>query len=265
MEGRFCTSCGAGADPAAPQPAAAVQTPPAAPAAPKKSNVLIWVLAGCGGLIAISLVVFALLGFFVSRKASEFGKNPGFAAAKMMASMNPDVEVVEADEDTGKITLREKKSGKTVTMNFQDIQKGRLSFEGADGEKVDIQGDGEGSMTFKSAEGSLQIGQGSMDKVPGWVPRYPGGQLMGALTARKDGEDSGGFQVKCGGSVEQVAAYYEKELSGAGMTVQKHALNSGSGNAITVVGSNESNRRTVTAIVSSDDGGALAHVTYQTR
>jgi hypothetical protein len=59
---------------------------------------------------------------------SKFGNNPGFAAAKMMTALNPDVDVVKADENTGKITLRDKKTGKTAVLDFQDIQKGRISF-----------------------------------------------------------------------------------------------------------------------------------------
>src|SRR3984893_115184 len=148
MEGQFCTKCGAnsaavtpeGVQPAAAPPAA----PQAGPPAPKKSNVLVWVLAGGGGLIVIIIFVMMAVSFFVARKASEFGKNPGFAAAKMMASLNPNVEVVKADENTGKITLRDKQTGKTVTLDFEDIQKGRISFEGEGGEKAVLLGEGEG-------------------------------------------------------------------------------------------------------------------------
>ena len=171
MEGRFCTKCGAmadavapeGAQPAAPPPAAPPAGPPVGPPAAKKSNVLVWVLGGCGGLILIAILVMMAVSFFVARKAHEFGKNPGFAAAKMMASLNPNVDVVKADEDTGKITLRDKKTGKTVTLDFRDIQKGRLSFEGEGGEKIDIQGEaqgGAGSMTIKGPDGSMQIRPG---------------------------------------------------------------------------------------------------------
>ncbi|RPI07597.1 MAG: hypothetical protein EHM65_11570, partial [Acidobacteriales bacterium] len=169
MEGQFCPSCGAKAAAAAPEGVQPVAPSPAAVPAPKKSNVLVWVLAGCGGLIALGLIAMALFGWFVSRKASEFGKNPAFAAAKMMAAMNPEVEVIRADEDSGQITLREKKSGKTITLDFRDIRKGRMSFEGEGGEKVDIQTEGEGAtgaLTVKGPEGTMQFGQGSLSKVP---------------------------------------------------------------------------------------------------
>ena len=265
MEGQFCSNCGATAGQPAPQGVQAPAPPPAAPIAPRKSSLLIWVLVGCGGLIAITLVIMALLGFFVSRKASEFGKNPGFAAAKMMASLNPNVEVVDSDENTGKITLRDKKTGKTVTLDFQDIQKGRISFSGEDGEKVDIQGEGEGgtgSMSIKSSEGTMQIGQGSLDKVPNWVPKYPGGQVTGTYTMQREGADSGTFQIKCSGSVEQVAAFYERELTSAGMKIQKHSMQSGGESMMSVVGSDESSNRMVNATVTSSRQGTVAHIVY---
>ena len=130
------------------------------------------------------------VGLFIRNKVSESGGNPGFAAAKMLAAMNPDVEVVSADEGTGKITLREKKTGKTVTLDFQDIEKGRISFEDESGEKLDIQTEGEGgrgSVTMKGSDGTMQWGTGSLADVPGWVPKFPGARMEGAFSAQGKG------------------------------------------------------------------------------
>lgn len=269
MEGRFCTSCGATSDAATPggvqQPAA----PPVVPPAAKKSNALVWVLAGCGGLILITILVGLAVSFFVARKAHEFSKNPGFAAAKMMASMNPDVDVVKADEDTGKITLRDKKTGKTVTLDFKDIQKGRLSFEGEGGEKVDIQGEGEGgsgSFTIKGPDGSMQIGQGSQANVPSWVPRYPGARALGAFTSQGGGEEGGTIQLQCSGSVEEVAAFYERELKSAGMKVQKTSIQGDNQTAVTVVGTDEATQHSVSATASTGDNkGTVVSIMYVIR
>lgn len=270
MEGQFCPNCGAKAGAAAPepvQPAASAPVPPPPDSAPKKTSPLVWVLVGCGGLTVIALVILFALGFFVSKKASEFGKNPGFAAAKMIASMNPDVEVVRADEDTGKITLRDRKTGKTVTMDFQDIQKGRISFEGEDGERVDIRGDGEGetgSVTVEGRDGKMRFGQGSLSDIPDWVPRYPGGESVGAYAAQTGSEQGGTFQLKCNGSIDQVAAYYEREMKGAGMKVEKHSIKADNRSVQTIVGTDEGRQRTVTATVSSSDEGTVVMTIYQT-
>jgi uncharacterized protein YneF (UPF0154 family) len=270
MEGQFCPNCGAKAGAPAPepvQPAAPPPVPQATSAAPKKTSPRVWVLVGCGGLTVIALVILFALGFFVSKKASEFGKNPGFAAAKMIASMNPDVEVVRADENTGKITLRDRKTGKTVTMDFQDIQKGRISFEGEDGERVDIRGDGEGetgSVTVEGRDGKMRFGQGSLSDIPDWVPRYPGGESVGAYAAQTGSEQGGTFQLKCNGSIDQVAAYYEREMKGAGMKVEKHSIQADNRSVQTVTGTDEGRQRTVTATVSSSDEGTVVMTIYQT-
>jgi hypothetical protein len=273
MEGQFCPNCGSRAGAPAPEPEP-VQVSAPAPAARgtnverKKTSPLIWVLVGCGGLTVIALVILFALGFFVSKKASEFGKNPGFAAAKMIASMNPNVDVVRADENTGKITLRDKKTGKTVTLDFQEIQKGRISFEGEDGERVDIRGDGEGgtgSVTVEGREGKMRFGQGSLSDIPDWVPRCPGGESVGAYAAQSSGEQGGTFQLKCSGSAEQVAAYYERELKGAGMKIEKHSMQADNRSVQTVMGTDEGRQRVVTATVSSSDEGTVVMTVYQTK
>jgi hypothetical protein len=272
MEGTFCTSCGGRAGDA---PAAGVSqaAPPSAPLSAgqppaKKSKTLVYVLAGCGGLLVLELVIMAAISFFVASKAKEFGRNPAFAAAKLAVSLNPEVQLVEADEGTGRITVRERKTGKTVTMDFRDIQKGRFSFEGEDGKRVDLEAQGEGdsgSLTMRGPDGNMEFGAGSAAKVPAWVPKYPGAQVVGTFSMQGGDGDGGTFQLKCSGSIEQVAAFYEREIKSAGMTVQKHSMQSGNTSAITVMGENESDGRTLSATVSSTDEGTTAQVVYGTK
>ncbi len=192
-------------------------------------------------------------------------RNPAFAAVKLAVSMNPEVDVVKADENTGMITLREKKTGKTVTMNFKDIQQGRISFQDDSGEKVDIRGGGEGdtgSMTIESKEGKVQLGQGSAANVPAWVPKYPGAEVAATYSAQGKDEDGGTLQLKCSGSVQQVADYYEQQLKAAGMKIEKNSMQSGSGSMTMVSGTDDASRRSVMVSVSSSDGGTVAHIVY---
>jgi hypothetical protein len=273
MEGSFCTNCGGRAGDA---PAAGIFShfapPPAAPPAQqppaKKSKALTYVLVGCGGLLLLVVLVMAAVGFYARSKLKEFGNNPAFAAAKLAASLNPDVEVLNADEGTGKITMRNRKTGKTVTMDFRDIKKGRFSLEGEDGEKVDLEAKGEGesgSLTVNGPDGSMQFGAGSAAKIPAWVPKYPGAQVVGTFSAQSGQGDGGTFQLKCSGSVEAVAAFYEREIKSAGMTVQKHSMQSGGKSTIMVMGENESDGRTLSATVADADGGTTAQIIYGTK
>ncbi len=240
LDGSFCKNCGARAD-------APAQDRPPQPPGPRKNKLLVWALAGCGGLLVIAAVAAIALGLFVKKKASEFGENPAFTAAKLAASMNPDVEVVDADEGTGKITLREKKTGKTVTIDFRDVQKGRISFEGDEGEKVEIGG------------------EGSLAKVPEWVPKYPGGEVAGTFTTQGGAEEGGTFHLKCGDSAGEVAAFFERELKAAGMKVEKHSMQSGDSAITMITGAGDADRRTVNVTVTSTAEGAVAQVVYQVK
>jgi hypothetical protein len=272
MEGSFCTKCGgmAGAAPAAgvsqtaPPPAAPqAQQPPA-----KKSKTLTYVLAGCGGLLVLVLLVFLAIGFWARSKLKEFGNNPAFAAAKLAASLNPDVELLGADEGTGKITVRDKKTGKTVTMDFRDIKNGHFSFEGENGEKVDLNAKGEGetgSLTVNGPDGSMVFGSGASAKVPAWIPKYPGGQVVGTFSAQGGEGEGGTFQVKCSGSVDQVAAFYEREMKSAGMTIQKHSMQADNKSMIMVMGENQADGRTLSATVAAGDEGTTAQIVYGTK
>ena len=80
-----------------------------------------------------------------------------------MAAVHPDAEVVSVDEDKGMITVRDKKTGKTITMNLRDAQKGKFVFE-QDGKKLQMEAhaDGDkGSFELKSNEGSMKFGTGT--------------------------------------------------------------------------------------------------------
>jgi hypothetical protein len=199
-------------------------------------------------LVVLALVIALGVGFFVRSKIGDT-RNPGFAAAKLMASMNPNVEVLNADENTGKITMREKKTGKTVTLDFKDIQQGRISFQGDNGEKVEIRGGGEGDTA-------------SLANVPAWVPKYPGAQATATYSAQGKDQDGGTFQLKCSGSIQQVADYYEQQLKTAGMKITKNSMQSGSGSMMMVSGTDDASRRSVMVSVNTSDGGTVAQIVY---
>jgi hypothetical protein len=111
----------------------------------------------------------------------------------------------------------------------------------------------------------MQFGSGSAAKVPAWVPQYPGGQVVGTFSAQGGQGDAGTFQLKCSGTVEAVAAFYEREIKAAGMTVQKHTMQSGNASMIMVMGENTSDGRSVDATVSATDQGTTAQIVYQTK
>ena len=273
VEGQFCTNCGAPmSSEVAPGGQAAVPPAPVsgAPAGPKKkTSPVVWVLLGCLGLILIGAVILIWGGLFVIHKAQQAGvdpelwrRNPGLAAAKMVATLNPDLEIVSVDEERGLITLRDKRHGKTVTVNFEDVRQGRIVFQSEAGEKVEIRGS-PGSVEVKSSEGTMRIGAA---KLPDWLPLYPGLEQVGSFAAQGKEGESGTASFKSRDPIEKVAGFYEEKLKEAGMETKKQALPpSGTPTLIILSGVDEGRRRTAQITVAAAEGGATVGLTFETK
>jgi len=200
----------------------------------KKSNVLTWVLVGCGTFVILGVIAVFFGGYFLVNKAKQAGidpalieKKPALAVAKMMVAANPDVELVSTDDEKGLITVRDKKSGKLLTVNLDEAQSGKITFKGEDGEDVTLEakGDGEkGSLEVKTPEGSAKFGTVSVDKLPDWLPSYPGVELQGTYAAEgKDGQ-SGGFHFVTSDAPGKVISFFEEGLKRSGMAVNTNIL-----------------------------------------
>jgi uncharacterized protein YneF (UPF0154 family) len=225
-----------------------------------------WVAIGCGGLLLVAMIVMVAGGMFVAKKvgdfAEDFEENPA-AAAEMLVKMNPDLELVESDRDAGTITIRNKQDGEVITVNYQDLQEGKLSFETAEGEVTfSATGDDEeGLLTVtKQGEEMMRIGGAEMEDVPSWVPVFPGAMATGTYSATTADGMGGSFQLTTAESVDEVMAFYAEQLEGGGWSVQKSAYSGADGNGGQIMASDE--ERTVIVIVSSTDEGAEATVNY---
>ncbi|MBD3413184.1 MAG: hypothetical protein GF421_01980, partial [Candidatus Aminicenantes bacterium] len=100
---------------------------------------------GCGVVAVVGIIIIAVVvisgGVFLSKKAKEAGidadllkKNPALAAAKVAIAANPELELVNVDEDSRTMTVRNKETGEKLKIDFEDIEKGRISFETEEGE-----------------------------------------------------------------------------------------------------------------------------------
>jgi hypothetical protein len=152
------------------------QTPPAgtpsggAAPAPKKSNALLWILGVVGAFVLVCILGFTALTMFVVHKVKEAGldpalmrSNPGLATAKLMVAANPDLELVSSSDSAGTVTIRDKKTGKVMTMKF-DAEKKSLVVIDESGKQASVQISGEGQdskIQFKGPEGQVNIGPGA--------------------------------------------------------------------------------------------------------
>lgn len=235
--------------------------------APKKNGlpVLAWIAIGCGGLVVLAGVAFTLLGWLAVNKvkdvASEFEDNPARAAAEMIVRVNPDLEMVDSDEDAETLTIREKSSGKVVTLNYEDIKEGRISFESDEG-RVEISGnpdDGEGVMTIQTGEGETRIGGGG--EVPDWLPAHAATtSRKSVLRSRGPTGDTGQALFTVDAGVAEVAAFYQAELEKAGYEVSVTTHSTGEGSLSVVTGQREGG--TIIASVSRDGAETQVAVQY---
>src|ERR1017187_9557976 len=223
VQGAFCQQCGtpssaAAAPAAAPQPqqqaapmafapvvaAPVVAAPVATAPVTGKVSPIVWILLTVLGLIVLS---FVGCGVFAMYMAHTVVSNPGLVLGKIITASNPDAEVVATDPSSQTMRIRDRKTGEEVTLSFDDIKKGKLTFsaKGKNGEVANMEiGGGEG-------------------KLPSWVPTYPGAKAQGNMTARGEGADGAGE----GGVVtfttpdppSKVMAFYEAKIKDMGMTI----------------------------------------------
>jgi hypothetical protein len=241
----------------------------------KKSKALMWVLVGCGTFIVLGVIVVILGGYFVFNKAKQAGfdpdlmeKNPQLAVAKMMVAANPDVEFVSSDDQKGTITIRDKKSGETMTISLEEAQQGKIVFK-KDGQEVTLEAkadESKGSLEVKSAEGTARFGSGSIDKLPDWLPSYPGSQPMGSYAAQGEQGESGSFHFTTKDPPNKVIDFYEEGLKRAGMTVnisQFQQIGKGGGRVATSEDSEKKRIAYINAI--ADDNGTQVTVVFEAK
>jgi hypothetical protein len=244
--------------------------PPQAPSAQKKTSPLVWVLVGCGGLVLLAAIIMLVAGVFVAKKVGSFAKdaekNPGMAAAKMVVAMNPDLETVGTDDSKGTITIRNKKTGEVLTVDFDEVKNGKLKFKNEKGETAEISASGEGGtgkVEFKSDKGTMTIGADASTATPDWVPTYPGAEPQGMYSTKGPQGLSAAFSFDTKDSPEKVMSFFEEKLKDAGFEVTSSTFKKGaklSGGLVNAVAKTE--KRQVHVTVSDEESGTKVAITY---
>lgn len=247
VQGAFCQQCGtpssaAAAQPVMAQPAAAQTAPPAAVApVQRKTSALVWVLLVIAGIIVLCMVGVGAGVWYLAR-------NPGAVMSKIITAANPDAEVLSTDVGSQTMRIRDRRTGKEVTLSFDDVKKGRFRFS-ATGDNGEV--------------ANVEIGGGA-GKLPSWVPTYPGATAQGNMTA--NGEDSNGIGE--GGMVtfttsdppSKVISFYDAKCKELGMTVEVSQVSDSGG---MILGKDEAAQRTLHVMVGGKGNGETSiTVTY---
>jgi len=229
---------------------------------------LAWVAIGCGALILVFVVVSVALlgfGFFKAKEmVAEFEGNPAKATAEMMVKLNPELELVESDDEAGTITVKNVKTGETMTVDFEDIAEGKISFSTEEGEmSIDASEGEEGGVTFTGPEGEVRLGA-SLENVPDWVPLYPeSSEGRGTYTSETEEEVTGMVAVKTSDDAATVLAYYEEHLAEEGYEiVQRSSTTAEGGSFASLQAEMVQPQRVLVVSVVEQDGETQVNVNY---
>jgi hypothetical protein len=109
---------------------------PSTPPPQKKGlGVLAWLGLGCGGLILLLVIVFAVIAMKFGPQAKQFladaQKNPTRLAATTAVKFGQgQIEMVAEDDVNKRYTLREKANGKLTTIYWDAKQQKPVTIEG---------------------------------------------------------------------------------------------------------------------------------------
>lgn len=239
------------------------------PPGKKGSGVWFWVIGGCLGIVLLGGLAILGLGYFGVKKfqettglsSEEFQNRPAFAAAKLLTALNPDIELVDADERTERITIREKNTGKTVSITLDELKQGRIRFTDDSGEEFEmrVQEDGEsGSLQIQGRDGRqvLNIGSSASANLPAWVPT-PEGSYSNRQQISTEGNATYTGRLTTPLSADEFTAWFEKAATDSGLQMKSRTVST-SNNAVNIFLHAEGNggKRTLSAMGNQNsDGG----------
>ncbi len=216
--------------------------------APKKGlSGWAWAGIGCGTIVLIGVIGFALLVGFCKRKFDEFGKdmqtNPERKAAEMIIGIHPDFSVVNANDYNKEMTIRDDKTGKEMTFSYRDIADGKFALTAPDGSQ-------------------MTMGSFDLASLPSWIELPADAQARsGYQTKSSSGKSSGVVVVTTAMPAKDVQTHFEKSW-------EQWENFSGSSNSMTLQAvetinmERKSDDKSITVIIQSSAGVTTVTVTY---
>jgi len=238
VTGSFCSRCGA----AATTPAPAAIAPAALPVR-RKTNPVVWILAAIGGVILLVIAGLFVAGFYIAR-------NPNAAFAKLVTMANPNAEVVNVDNVSKRMTIRDKRNGSEVTVSFNDLKNGRFRLSAKDD---------------NGNVGRIEVGAGP-GNLPAWLPIYPGSNVQSQLTGTGDGGkesvEGGMYTFATPNEPARVARFYQEKCRELGMTADLTMATTDGGK---IAAQDEDGSRTLFVVFTGDAGRTTGSVTFKRR
>ncbi len=238
-------------------------------AQPKKgTSPWIWVAVGCGGLTLMAvLVVVAVVGFGMFKARDFLGdvrENPVRALAQLAIDSDPELEIVESDDEEGTFTVRNLQTGEIATLDFQDITEGKLTVTTEEGEvTLDATASEEGGgVTLTGPEGETRIGaSASLEDVPDWVPTFPDAEETVGSFQMTTPEGVGGMVAQeTDEGIEDVLDWFKDWFDSEGYVVGGETVTTSSEGSLGSITAEltEEGRTIAVTVIESEDGTQVA-------
>lgn len=226
---------------------------------------------GCLSLVALAGIAGILLINRGCQKvkeiAAESGGNPARLMAKLAVAANPDLEIISTDEAKGEMTLRDKKSGKSITMPLNDLAKGKFTIQEADGKTTTVDvaeaADG-GKMTIQGPDGKTVISSGAQaGSLPSWIPVYPGASPKDGGFSSETPEGIAGTQsFSSSDTVEKVKQFYAEKLKATGFETNVSSIDT-DGNLTATLSATQGESTSANVLILTEDGKTVITLSYQ--
>lgn len=205
-----------------------------------------WAGIGCGSLLLIAVVAVALLIGFCSRKLNEFSHemqtNPERKTAELVIGFLPDYEIVSVNDETKQMTIREKKTGKEMTLSYTEIAEGKFAGE---------------DESVPTADGTADL-----SKLPSWVTVPGDAKPLTGMQPIVPGTRGGMITYTTDLSAEEVKEFYENDwASWTNASGSSSNLSFGGKDKITM--SKKKTDQSMTVVISSQPMGAFVIITYE--
>lgn len=216
---------------------------PPPPTAKKSTPVWVWILAGVFGLFLVAGIIVVAAGMFIYTQAKDVADNPVAALAKVAAITNPNIEVLGVDEGTGKVTIKDKESGKTVTVSIDDLKQGKLEMT--------------------TDEGTVQMGANVDAKAPAFVPIYPGAKQTNVMSSKMQDSEGGTLMLEVPEEFGKVKTWYEEQVNSGGFDTKSTTSVAGSdGPGAVIVASKNDEKETLHIMMNREPASTRVTITY---
>jgi hypothetical protein len=238
------------------------------PPGKKGGGMWLWVLGGCLGIVLLGGIAILGLGYLglktVQEKAGvtseEIGRRPVYTAARLLTALNSEIELVDADEATKRVTIREKSTGKTMSITLDELKDGRIRFTDSEGEEFEmqVQGDGNtGSVQIRGSDGRkvMSVGSSNNDELPSWVPR-PEGDYTSRAYVSGEGNSTYSGRLNTSLSAEEFVSWFEGATQASGLTMKARTISQRDGRStVWLQADGENGKKMLSAMGSENPNG----------